>query len=278
MRAVEFRNTTGLTLEGGPVTVLEGGSYVGEAMLETIKPDEHRLVPYAVELSVRVLDNVDSRVEDTHRLVIRDGRLTRHSQRVQQTTYHLDNRGDTEQVVYLDHARESASWKLAESAEPVETTENYWRFRFALPARKVTRFAVKQHLPQRSTQQLGGMDPSEIVVLIEQGSLDERTARVLRDVVAAQQERAGHEQAIARLEEEQRRIHAEQERIRKNLDALGSRGDEKGLRERLVRTLAGQEDRLEQITADITRHATARDQAADGVRALLAGLEYERAR
>src|SRR5262249_48916854 len=34
MRCVEFKNTTGLTLEGGPVTVLEGGSYVGEAMLE----------------------------------------------------------------------------------------------------------------------------------------------------------------------------------------------------------------------------------------------------
>ena len=42
MRCVEFKNTTGLTLEGGPVTVLEGGSYVGEAMLETVKPDEQR--------------------------------------------------------------------------------------------------------------------------------------------------------------------------------------------------------------------------------------------
>ena len=60
MRCVEFKNTTGLTLEGGPVTVLEGGSYVGEAMLETLKPDEQRLVPYAVELGVHVLDNVDS--------------------------------------------------------------------------------------------------------------------------------------------------------------------------------------------------------------------------
>ena len=55
MRSVEFKNSTGLTLEGGPVTVLEGGSYVGEAMLETLKPSEERLVPYAVELGVRVL-------------------------------------------------------------------------------------------------------------------------------------------------------------------------------------------------------------------------------
>src|SRR5438105_9941575 len=91
MRAVEFHNTTGLTLEGGPVTVLEGGSYVGEAMLETLKPDEKRLIPYAVELSVHVLDNVESFTEKVHKVVIRDGRLTRHSSQVRQTTYHLDN-------------------------------------------------------------------------------------------------------------------------------------------------------------------------------------------
>src|SRR6185312_6851412 len=42
MRCVEFKNTTGLTLEGGPVTVLEDGAYVGEAMLDTLKPDEER--------------------------------------------------------------------------------------------------------------------------------------------------------------------------------------------------------------------------------------------
>src|SRR5207344_1268370 len=57
LRCIEFENTTGLTLEGGPVTVLEAGTYVGEAMLETLKPDEERLVPFAVELSVHVLDN-----------------------------------------------------------------------------------------------------------------------------------------------------------------------------------------------------------------------------
>jgi hypothetical protein len=275
MRAVEFKNTTGLTLEGGPATVLEGGSYVGEAMLETIKPDEQRLVPYAVELSVRVLDNIDSRSETTRRLVIRDGRLTRHTAQVQQTTYHLDNRGDTEYTVFLDHPRESTSWKLVDTAEPVETTENFWRFRFALPAKQGTRFVVKQRLPQHSSQQIGGMGPDEILAVVDQVELDERTARLLRDVAAAQHERAQHERAIALLEDEQRRIHTDQERIRKNLDSLGSRGDEKGLRERHVRTLASQEDRLEQITAEIARHATGRDQASARVRDLLAGLEYE---
>src|SRR5262249_1989785 len=75
MRCVELKNTTGLTLEGGPVTVLEGGSYVGEAMLDTLKPAEERLVPYAVELSERVLDNVNTYQDRVHRVVIRDRRI-----------------------------------------------------------------------------------------------------------------------------------------------------------------------------------------------------------
>src|SRR5262249_20157665 len=97
MRCVELKNTTGLTLEGGPLTVLEGGSYVGEAMLDTTKPGVLRLVPYAVELAVHDLDNVDSHQESVHRVVIRDGQITRHWLRVQQTTYHLDSKSPTEQ-------------------------------------------------------------------------------------------------------------------------------------------------------------------------------------
>src|SRR5205807_1220289 len=76
MSAVLFHNTTGLTLEGGPVTVLQLGSYVGEAMLETMKPDEELLVPYAVELSVTATDSVDSHRDRVSRVAVRNGLLT----------------------------------------------------------------------------------------------------------------------------------------------------------------------------------------------------------
>src|SRR5438105_651207 len=101
MRCVELKNTTGLTLEGGPLTVLEGGSYVGEAMLETTKPDDQRLVPYAVELAVTVLDNVDSHDDKVHRVIIRKGTLKAQYTQVQQTTYSFNNKSDAEQTIYL---------------------------------------------------------------------------------------------------------------------------------------------------------------------------------
>jgi len=275
MRAVEFHNTTGLTLEGGPVTVLEGGSYVGEAMLETLKPDVKRLIPYAVELSVFVLDNVESFNEPVHKVVIRDGRLTRHSSLVLQTTYNLDNRGDAEQTAYLDHPREMATLTLTDSPEPAETTENYWRFRFALPAKKVTRFVVKTRQTLQVTHGLANVDLGELTLWLEQKSVDARTETVLRQVVEARRQWAQLDQALARLQEERNRIHQEQGRIRENLQSLGESSSEKELRERFVRTLGGQEDRIERIDAETAERAAERDRARQRVSELLAGLEYE---
>ncbi len=116
IRRVEFENTTGLTLEGGPVTVFEQGSYVGEAMLDTLKPTEKRLVGYAVELAVRVLDNIDSHSDRVTRVTIRSGTLKTHYALVQKTTCTFNSKSDKEQIVYLDHPRDDSKWKLVETA------------------------------------------------------------------------------------------------------------------------------------------------------------------
>ncbi len=277
MRCVELKNSTGLTLEGGPVTVMEGGSYVGEAMLDTLKPDEERLVPYAVELSVRVLDNVATHQDNVHRIVIRAGRLVTYRTQVQQTTYHFDSKGDVEQVAYLDHARGGAEWQLFDTPAPHETTENYWRFRFALPAKKVSAFAVKQRIVTQQAQALSDLSPERLFAWVEQRYLDEATEHVLREVLDAQQRLADLEGQVRRLNEERDRIHAEQGRIRQNLASLGERSSEKELRERFVRTLSAQEDRLEEIAAEAQQRGTERDRAREQINALLANLTYEAA-
>ncbi|MFO0890757.1 MAG: hypothetical protein U0790_16630 [Isosphaeraceae bacterium] len=254
MRCVEFENSTGLTLEGGPVTVLEGGSYVGEAMLETVKPDELRLVPFAVELSVRVLDNVLSRDEPVSRVVISRGVLKAQHGQVTTTTYHFDNKGDSPAVLYLDHPRESGEWTLLEPASPHEVTESSWRFRFEIAAKAFTTFQVR--VQRLISQRFGLADSSDAQfhAWIEQRFLDDAAAGVLREVQGLRQALAEAEAHVRRLESERAAIHAEQERIRGNLTALGDRSSEKELRERFVRTLGTQEDRLEAIEKERATH------------------------
>jgi hypothetical protein len=277
MRCVEFKNTTGLTLEGGPVTVLEGGSYVGEAMLDTLKPDEERLVPFAVELGVRVTDSIDSHKEAVHRTVIRDRRLTTYRVQVQQTTYTLHNKSDTGQTVYLDHPRGGPSWELFDTPPPRETTDNYWRFRFPLPARAVAPFVVRQRLTVEHAQHFTDLSANQLGYWLEQRYVDERTARVLREVVDLQRQAVEADVRLQRLREEAERIHAEQNRIRNNLQALGDRPSEKELRERFVRTLNTQEDRLEQIAAETAAATQEQERHAARINALLGNLEYDAA-
>jgi hypothetical protein len=275
MRCVEFKNTTGLTLEGGPVTVLEGGSYVGEAMLETMKPEEQRLVPYAVELGVHVLDNVESHEGAVERVIVRDGRMTTHRLQVAQTTYTFNNKSDTEAILYLDHPRQQKEWELFDTAPPVETTENFWRFRFPLPAHQASQFLVKQKFPSQFVHSLADLNDNRLGYWLAQRYFDPKTEEVLREVVELRREAAQAEDAVTRLQKERETINQEQARIRENLQALGDRPAEKELRERFVRTLNTQEDRLEQIDRELRDRADHRDTCREKLNQLLAKLEYE---
>ena len=49
---LRVKNTTGVHLMGGPITVYDGSVYAGDAVFEDLQPGEERLVSYAVDLGV----------------------------------------------------------------------------------------------------------------------------------------------------------------------------------------------------------------------------------
>ena len=55
-----FKNDTGLTLERGPLTVVESGEYAGEAMLPFTAPGGEIFLAYAVDLGVKVTEEASS--------------------------------------------------------------------------------------------------------------------------------------------------------------------------------------------------------------------------
>ncbi len=121
------------------------------------------------------------------------------------------------------------------------------------------------------------MGEQQLTLWLEQRYLDKKTEHVLRQVAELRQKAAGLEEQMQRLEGERSKLHEEQKRIRENLTSLGDRSSEKDLRERYVRTLGAQEDRLEQIEREIQEHTANRDRCREQINALLADLEYEAA-
>ena len=275
IRCVEFENTTGLTLEGGPVTVLDSGSYAGEAMLDTLKPTEQRLIGYAVELAVRVTDKIDSRTTRVTRVTIQNGTLTAYSGQLQKTTYTFASKADKEQVVYLDHPR-PAEWELTDSPAPHELTDNYWRFRFPLPAAAQTPFVVTCRRTVGQSVSLFDATDKQFGAWVEAGYFDDAIRTALQTAFTIRGQVAGLDEAIARLDQERAKLHDEQKRIRENLASLGDRASEKDLRERYVRTLGRQEDRLEAIESERAGAVSARDQSRQELHDALAAIRSDR--
>jgi hypothetical protein len=277
IRCVEFENTTGLTLEGGPVTVLEEGSYVGEAMLDTLKPTEKRLVGYAVELAVRVLDNIDSHSDRVNRVTIRNGTLKAHYAMLQKTTYTFTSQSDKEQILYLDHPRDDSKWKLLDTEKLHETTESYWRFQFPIPPNKSSRCVVQQQLTLDQTFNLHEVNDKQLAAWVSAKYLDKATEKALRNAITQRGQIASLEQKLTELSDDRKTIHEEQKRIRENLKALGDRASEKELRERFIKTLGQQEDRLEIIGREEKQLLSSREAARTQLNTQLAALEFEAA-
>jgi hypothetical protein len=277
MRCVEFENTTGLTLEGGPVTVLEGGDYVGEAMLETSKPGETRLVPFAVELGVFVLDNLDSHEDAITRVVVHRGTITLHYGWSQKTTYAFRNKSDAEAILVLEHPRGGSDWGLFETPVPEETTEHHWRFRLTLAPGKTTPFVVRQRRPIATSHALNDLSDHKLGLYIQRRYFEPEAERVIKQVIARKQQATRHDEQVKRLQQELAQIHKDQERVRENLKSLGDRASEKELRERFVRGLNAQEDRLEQIRGEIASQEAELEACRRQVDDLLGSLEFEKA-
>ncbi len=139
----------------------------------------------------------------------------------------------------------------------------------------MTLFPVKQRFTLARSFGLAEVSSQQLAYWQDQHYLDVRTERMLQQMMELRQQSAALQEQVERLEKESYTIHKEQERIRGNLQALGDRPAEKELRDRLVRTLGTQEDRLEQISIEINDKEASAARNKEKMGALLERLEYE---
>jgi hypothetical protein len=272
MACIELTNSTGLTLEGGPVTVTEGDSYVGEAMLDTMKPRDTRLVPYAVELGCVV--SVDDRTDtgDVQRVRVSRGVLVAEFFHVRTTHYRLRLKGARPATLVLEHPR--TPWELVDTPPPAETTESHHRFRLELPAGGETVFTVRERSPGTRQWQLASVGPDDVGFFLRSRFIDPRVASVLEEVLALKGRIAAAEAQAQRLEEEREALGEDQQRLRANLDSLRNAPGQRELSDRFVQKLGAQEDRLEATGRELARLHEEQDALEAQVEARLQQLAF----
>jgi len=244
LNALLLKNDTGLVLEGGPVTLLNGADYAGESMLEVFNKGEQRLLPYAVELRCKVTHHLDSESRDPYLLRIHKGRISLHAWHVQIRTYYFDNSVGEMLDVILEHPRMLA-FDLVDTPEPFEELEDIYRFRFNVEAGQKLKFTVSQREEQSEARDLSTLDSYWVEEWNRKGYLSPEITGALRLSIARTHEIRQLESDVSERGSQIQQIAADQKRLRENLQALGESSGEKGLRDRYVKALGESEDRVD---------------------------------
>jgi hypothetical protein len=257
MNAVELTNDTGKTLDGGPITVYETSAYAGEALMETLKASDKRLISYAVDLGTRVTTQFESTRNLVREVHFRRGILTARQAMVETRTYTIRNVDPKAKVLIIEHPARP-DYKLV-SLKPSETTANAWRFEIKLAAGATEKFPVTEERVFDSTYAVASLTPDVLATYIQNKALSEAARAQLEKI--AQQKRliAEADAAASRTEREISDLAGDQGRLRQNIDSLNR--------------VAGQQEQVQQYA----RQLAAQETQLAGLRDRLAGLRKKRA-
>ncbi len=260
LRALWIKNTSGQVLDAGSFNVLEADTFAGEGVLETIHPNERRLLSYAGDAAVRVKYVDESSERPYTRIRIAKGVMTMTKQQRSATKYTIRN-SDTEPRQAIVEYPVQEGWKLAPGTpQPEESSESFYRFRVPVDAGKTAELNVESVHPIQETFELTNLDDDEIKLLVQQQRMTPAMQQAFDRITKQQEKVAGIGAEINKRNAESTQITQDQNRIRENMKALKGSSEEKALLERYVGQLDSQENRLATLrkeTADLTVQQTA---------------------
>lgn len=273
--AVWLKNTSGLTLDAGAFTVIDSNAFAGEGLMETIQPDERRLLSYALDLGMEITTKWGSEQKRVERVEVNRGVMRIHRKVVEKRTYTIRNNADKARTVVLEHNLRG-NWELVETAKPAESSASYYRFKVAAKPKATTEFVVKEESPQETIYSLSNITSQQISLWLRQRDINPAIEKALRPIVAKKAEINELARGKQELEKEQNEIFRDQNRVRDNLNRLGRTPEEARLRQRYVNQMNAQENRLGALRVERDRLEAARAAAQKQLDAMLQNLSFDR--
>jgi len=251
MSGMLLKNTSRLTLEGGALTVIDGDAYAGEALLERLKPEEKRLVSFALDLGtlVTVRDGVgDSAVVSVS---ILHGTLYARSYHRRKKVYTLKNQTERARTVYVEHPVRRG-WELDEKAgeKPEGKSQSFYRFKVELGPGEAREVVVAEREEGTETYALTNVTPEQLRLFVTRRYVDDGTRAALQNILDLKARLAAASARVAAIEGEIAEIGADQNRLRENIEALAKTAEARQLIARYVQKADQQETRLEQLSKE----------------------------
>jgi len=238
-------------------------TYLGEAVLLTMKQKDETLVPYAVDLTIEVSEEYDETKLPVHRVQIRDGKFQMYNYRIHRTLYRFTvakkggvaaavvgkdgsavkgKNGTVE--VFLDHEFLDG-WKLLEDENnkdagvPVDITDRFYRFKFTLNKNDDKYvFNVREKTGDVERVNVSEVNSDQVAEWRAKKYLNNEAAEKILGLIEMKKKKSQVSRTIYEKEEELRECDKAQDRLRQNIQVL----KEHKQQERYITQLGREED------------------------------------
>ncbi len=218
LNAAELTNSTGKTLDGGPITVFDAGAYAGEALVETVKSGDKRLVSYGVDLGTRVSNNIDSFEQHVIEIHMHRGVMTTRTSTVKKTMYAINNVDAKPKTLILEHQL-TPTFKIL-NQKPIEVTGRASRFEVKLQPSASQTFPVIEEQVLNNDLAVSNQNIDSILDFERNKALTDAGRRSIEQLAALKRQIAENGDQAKRVKDRIDTIAVDEERIRKNLESL----------------------------------------------------------
>jgi uncharacterized coiled-coil protein SlyX len=262
LRALWIKNTSGLTLDSGTFNIVENDAFAGEGLVDSMKPDEKRLLSYSVDQGVRVEHTDRGEMRPITRIKIARGVMYQTREQRDHQVYTVRNSNTDARDIIIEHPVRSG-WKLTSDAKPEETSASYYRFRLKVAPSQTGTLQVDEVHTIQSTIALSNISDDYIKVLVSDSAIKPDTVQALQKIVAQKNVIAGLDGQIKDRQDQITSINEDQGRLRENMKALKGSVEEKALLQRYTKELNDQEDKLQAVRAEIASLEQQRSKARE---------------
>jgi chaperonin cofactor prefoldin len=268
MNAVYLTNATKLTLEPGPINIFEGSTSVGEGLIrQSLHPSMKDMIPYAIESGCLIESSRTDQAKKAHKASIVNGVMVLKRYDVYENTYRCANKTTKNFTLYLDQPR----WIDASLMEPAKFEEElpgYYRFKFDLPANKITEFKVVQRKEISSSINIQTLtsNKDDIKFYLKEPYLTKTMKDFLGELIKLMADINEQQRIVNEAKQEMEKLAKDQERYRENMKILNvNNPKESEKRSEYLERLTAVEKRMETLEQN-TREAN------DKIRQILSQL------
>jgi hypothetical protein len=270
--AAELVNATGKTLDGGPITIYDGGAYGGEALMETLKSGDRRLISYAVDLGTRITEAFGSRQAVVREVHLNRGMLTTRVAAEETRTYTVHNVDAKAKTLIIEHPLRAEYVLL--NQKPSHKTASAYRFEIALAAGATQEFPVSEERVYSESTSVSNMTPDTLVSYISGRTLGDAAKRQLQQIADQKKLVAENGQSLQEVSKQIQDTTNDESRIRQNIGNLNNVTGQQQLVQKYAHQLDVAEQQLAGLRDSQAELQKKKSSLENGLRRLMESLAF----